>query len=144
MQCWKIDDKIWRVLYLLPCLALEANSSVLAYTAHAVLGMDVYLYVSMLAFSISERFKTRLHSLASWTSRQIWVSGRQQVFEPGVLRAGQWEGWTVAERQSESQKQGISLMQNQKMLHPSQGHAWRGWSWKSLAVLERKLLAGSL
>lgn len=27
------------------------------------------------------------------------------------------------------------------MLHPSQGHAWKGSSWKSLAVLQKKLLA---
>lgn len=58
-----------------------------------------------------------------------------------VLRARQLEGQTVAERQSGSQKRGSRLMQNQKMLHPSQGLAWRGSSRKSLAVLERKLLA---
>lgn len=32
-------------------------------------------------------------------------------------------------------------MQNEEMLHPAQGQAWRGFSRKSLTVLDEKLLA---
>lgn len=60
MQWLKIGDKVWHILCWLSCLASEADFSILAYTAHAVLCTDVYLYVSILAFSISKRFRTRL------------------------------------------------------------------------------------